>query len=309
MCRQTAEKLVEGNLLRTAITLSKQLRSLGDVDTANEIFEKTIAKLEPEKRPDVAMLALQHYRELKKNDQADELLSGMLENPWVATSAQLWRYGSILAKERGKTAEALRRLERAMTIEYILRPDVINLQETRTKYTALLQKYEEIANASATLEQEPPKDLAARIVRAADQWRSMEDDETQVCQLASRILTKLDERDLAWDYATTPLGTQPGSGSWRNLGRSLAQQDDIDRADNAFSRAFEFEQTNPEILWEHANMLRNSGRVTQAQPLLKKIAESKWQPRFNSVKSNATNLWKSTAGTIGTPPSGPDDTP
>lgn len=290
MWRQTATKLIEDDLLRTAIVLSRQLRDLGDVDVANHIFEKIIAKLEPEKRPDVALLAVTRLRSFHRPDDADKLLTGMLENPWVATSAQLWRYGSALAQERGKTAESLRRLERAIAIEYITRPDVINLQETRIKYTALLQKYEEIADASTTLEQEPPKDLAARIVRAADQWRSMEDDETQACQLASRILTKLDERELAWDYATTPVGTQPGSASWQSLGRHLAGAKDIDQANTAFERAFEFEQTNPQILLEHATLLRANGRATDAKPLLKKIAEGKWQPRFNSVKQNATNL-------------------
>ena len=307
MCRQTSETLFESNLLRTAITLSKQLRDLGDIDTANTIFENAIAKLEPKERPDVAVLALQQYRLLKDNEKADKILAGMLENPWVATSAKLWRYGASLAEERGKSAEALRRLERAMTIEYILRPDVINLQETRQRYTALLQEYEKIVDASATLEQEPPEDLAARIVRAADQWRSMEDDETQVCQLASQILTKLGKSDLAWDYATTPVGTQPGSASWRSLGQHLGQLKQIQKANDAYGRAFEFEKTNPEILWEHANLLRGNGRESEANPLIKRIAESDWQPRFSGVKTNATNLWNS-LGQPATPlPSEPID--
>jgi tetratricopeptide (TPR) repeat protein len=290
MCRQTAGKLIDDELLRTAITLSKQLRDLGDIDTANSIFEKTIAKLEPKERPDVAMIAIQRLRELKQDDEADKLLSGMLENPWVATSAKLWRYGSSLAEARGKTAEALRRLERAVTIEFVTRPDVINLQEIRTKYTALLQKYEQIADASATLEQEPPNDLVARIVRTADQWRSMEDDETLVCQLAHRILNKLGQHDLAWDFATTPLGTQPGSSSWRSLGQHLGRQKEIDRAANAYVKAFQFEQTNPEILWEHATLLRINGRESDSMPLIKRIAEGKWQPRFNAVKQTAATL-------------------
>ena len=120
----------------------------------------------------------------------------------------------------------------------------------------------------------------------------MEDDETQVCQLTSRILTKLDQPELAWDYATTPVGTQPGSTSWRSLGKHLGEQKQLDKANDAYTRAFEFEQTNPEILYEHATLLRSNGRKAEAQPLLKKIADSKWQPRFNNVKTNASGLWK-----------------
>lgn len=292
MCRQTAEKLIEDGLLRTTLVFSMQLRELGDVDVANSLFEKTVAKLEPKERPDVALLAIQRMRELDRPEEADKLLTSVLDNHWVATSAKLWRYGASLAEERGKKGEALRRLERAITIEYILRPDVINLKETRTKYTALLEKYEEIVDASSTLEQQPPADLAKRIIRAADQWRSMEDDETQVCQLTARLLTKLDDRDLAWDYVTTPLATQPGSASWRSLGKTLGQQGQLELADLAYERAFEFQQTDPNILWEHATLLRSNGKNEDATPLLKRIVDNNWQPRFNNVKRNAQKLLK-----------------
>ncbi|MFK7819915.1 MAG: hypothetical protein AB8G99_14430, partial [Planctomycetaceae bacterium] len=127
---------------------------------------------------------------------------------------------------------------------------------------------------------------------AADQWRTMEDEETRVCQLATRSLNKLGESDLACDYVTTPVGTQPGSKSWRSLGSELGRQKSIDKAAMAYRRAFEFEQTNPEILWEHSNLLRTNGREPEAEPLLKRIAESKWQPRFNAVKQYATDLLK-----------------
>ncbi len=290
MCRRTAMQLVDDGLFRTAVTLSKQLRDLGDVDTASMILDRVLARLEPKDRPDVGLLLVQHYRQQQDDAAADAMLKRTLQNPWLATSAKLWRFGSELAEARGKKAEALARLERAINIEFITRPEVINLQEIRAKYTDLLTRYEKIIDASATLEQTPPADLVTRVIRAADQWRAMEDKDTQVCQLTSRVLKKVGRDEQAWDYLTTPLATQPGSDSWRWLGQNLNQQDAINDASNAFTRAFEFEESNPEILYEHAVMLRKHGRSEAARALLTKITTSKWQPRFNGVKANAANL-------------------
>ncbi len=104
----------------------------------------------------------------------------------------------------------------------------------------------------------------------------------------ARILKTLNDRDLSWDYLTTPIGQHPNeSGPWLNLARTLSSSGDADLADRAFTAAFETEPTNAQILWERAQSLHQAGNRAEAQKLFRQLAESEWQPRFNWLKAQA----------------------
>ena len=60
-----------------------------------------------------------------------------------------------------------------------------------------------------------------------------------------------------------------------------------DREDRAYAAAFEAEPTNAQILWDRAENLRRASRATEAKKLYRQLAESKWQPRFSWLKSQA----------------------
>ena len=206
----------------------------------------------------------------------------------------LWRFASKLAEDSGRKRLAAERLERAIQLEFATRPTVINILTVRTDYTELLAKCEELITASTTLELAPPADLAARIIQAADQWRTLDDDDTAACQTASRLLAKLNSKELAWDYLTTPLAENSGeSAPWIALARSLGTDTQTDLADMAWTQAFELESTNPEILLEHARLLQTAGRIAPAKLLLKRAVDGTWQPRFAGAVQHCRDLLNS----------------
>jgi thioredoxin-like negative regulator of GroEL len=67
----------------------------------------------------------------------------------------------------------------------------------------------------------------------------------------------------------------------------LSREGDLDLADRAFRAAYAAEPTDANILWEQAQTLRQAGKLAEAQRVLRQIADGTWQPRFNSLKSQA----------------------
>jgi len=225
-----------------------------------------------------------------KAEKAGTLLDAVLSLKPLQNDAVFWRYASGVADDLGRKQTALVRLEQAMQLEFETLSKVINAAQLRANYTGLMNRYEELIKAAATLETTLPEDLFARIIRAADQWRSLEDDSVVGCHTTARLLMLLDNKDLARKYLTTRLAEHSGESSvWRILARTLTEQKQVDLADMAWGKAFAFEQTNPEILMEHANMLNAHGRTIAARILLKKIVDSNWQPRFEQVRWQAQN--------------------
>lgn len=212
----------------------------------------------------------------------------MLELPSASDLPQIWRFAATMAESSGPKRLAVDRLELAIQLEFATRPTTINIETVRADYTALLAKYEELINAAATLKTDPPEGLAERIIQAADQWRSLDDDDTASCQTAARLLAKLHQKDMAWDYQITPLAENSGESTpWINLARQLAAQSRFEKANMAWSRTFEFESSNPEILLEHALDMQTQGRAEEAFELLKKILDGEWQPRFSATIEKA----------------------
>lgn len=282
--------LIKARRPRTAFQFSVQLQRLGDDAAAARLLDQVLADVSVDSRPDVVALAVQQLR-LLNDGRADGLLDSLSELPTLQKDPKFWRYASQVADDLGRRQVALDRLERAIDLEFADPPDVINAEQLRANYTGLMVRYEAVIDASATLETAVPEDLFARIVRAADQWRSLEDDPTTCCHTTARLLHKLDRQRLAWGYLTTPLAEHSGESTpWRSLAKALTQLQRIELADMAWSKAFEFEQTNPEILLEHAMMLNANDRADRSRPLLQKIIDSDWQPRFARVQQQAQAL-------------------
>jgi tetratricopeptide (TPR) repeat protein len=187
-------------------------------------------------------------------------------------------------------ARSLFRQEQAMELEFADLPDLVNLEAVRGSYGQLLGGYEQLAAAIVALEKDPPRELLAKVIRAADRWRSIDPDDTAACQSAARVLQTLGLKDLAWDYLTTPLAERSTEAApWQNLAQALKQQGDFALADRAYATAFEVEPTNAQMLWERAQLLQQTGKIEQARELYRKIADSNWQPRFNGLKNQARN--------------------
>jgi hypothetical protein len=101
---------------------------------------------------------------------------------------------------------------------------VFDVQPIRNDYGRLLSHYEWLADAAASLNVAPPKDLLPRVVKAADRWRQLDPEATEVPNRAAAILRKAggpNAADLAWEYVTTPLALKPNeSGPWVSLASS-----------------------------------------------------------------------------------------
>jgi len=139
-----------------------------------------------------------------------------------------------------------------------------------------------------SLKLKPPADFLAKTVRTADRWRALDSEGEAACQAAGRILQSLGERELVWDYLTTPVGLHPNeSRPWVGLARTLSQRGELDLADRAYTAAFEAEPTNAQILWDRATNLRQAGKVQEAKKLYRQLAEGTWQPRFAWLQTQA----------------------
>ena len=200
-------------------------------------------------------------------------------------SVSIWRAAAQVASKRGRTASAVKRLDRAMDIEYRRLPEKVNVRVVRAAYGRLMGEYEKLCRATATLEHKPPKTLLAGIIRTADRWRALDADPTQS---AAKALRSLGASELAWDYLTTPLAGKPKeSGPWVSLAGTLAGDGDAELADRAYATAFEIEPTNARILWDRARLLSRHGKAKQARRFYRQIAEGTWQPKHQSLKQQA----------------------
>ncbi len=285
-----ARQLANAKMLMTLNLLSVQMRELGNSKVAEQMMTLLLESLNTEQRPEVSLVAIEQLRRMK-DARADKLLEQVMVLPGAEQMPGLWRFASKLAEETDRKRLSAERLERALQMEFATRPATINIETVRKDYTELLAKYDELITAAATLEIAPPVELAASIIQAADQWRTLDDDDTAACQTAARLLAKLKKQDLAWDYLITPLAENSGeSAPWIAMARNLSNETQADLADIAWTRAFEFETTNPEILFEHATMLHTAHRPESARTLLTRIVDQSWQPRFSKTIEQARQL-------------------
>src|SRR5262249_46460689 len=141
--------------------------------------------------------------------EADRLLTKLMEDPKLAAKSALWRLGTRLAEKRDLTSRGLACLEQALAAEFAHLPEGVDLKTVRGDYGKLLEHYQGLADAMVALQVKPPADFVAKMVSAADRWRALDRDGAAACQAAARILQTLDQRELAWDYLTTPVGLSP----------------------------------------------------------------------------------------------------
>jgi tetratricopeptide (TPR) repeat protein len=200
----------------------------------------------------------------------------------------LWRLGSTIAEQRGDTEKSIVCLERALDLEFSDLPEVIDLQSWRTDYGKLLNHYRSVVANARTTHRAVPLDIASRTIRAVDRWRKHDPEAGNACQIACEIFNMMGALDPAWEYLTTAEGREPtNSSTWVNVADRLHRQGDFALADRAFVTAFEADSTNPLILWDRAQNLRQMGDVQKSHEVLQQIADGNWKPYYNPVRANA----------------------
>ncbi len=290
MMRETAAKFCQDGRRPAAVALAWQCWQLGDQPLASNLLAAALDDIHDEdERLLTTLSAVAFLHQTRQLAAADARLRPLLENDKLAGQPALWRLAGRIAEARGLTARSIECLERALALEYRDLPEIINLEEVRRDYGRLLDHYASLARAALAMKVDPPRDLAAKTVRAADCWRALDRDEDgRPCETAATILRSLGAADLAWEYLTTPIAHHPNeSGPWLGLARELQREGDFALADRAYVAAFDAEPTNPQILWDRAESLRQSGQRAEAQKVLRQITEGDWQPRFGWVRSQA----------------------
>ncbi len=289
LMRKTAAGLVEGKHRPAVLALAAQCRQVGDESMGTTLLGTALDGIKDDKeRQRMTLAAIDFLMETGQYAEADRLLRGLLDDAELAKRPDLWRLAAGLAAKRDQSARAMECLERALDAEFRALPEVIDLRSVREEYGRVLGNYQDLANALERLQMRPPADFTAKVVRTADRWRALDPEADGACETAGRILRTLGERELVWDYLTTPVARRPNeSGPWVALAGSLSRTGELDLADRAYAAAFEAEPTDAQILWERAQNLRQAGKLTEARQLYRQLADGDWQPRFNWVRSQA----------------------
>jgi thioredoxin-like negative regulator of GroEL len=288
LIRQTADKLIADKHRLAVLVLARQCWQLGDEPLANHLLDAALDKADDKIRFGMTLAGIDFLMETGQYSRADQLLDGLLADPKHSGKAMLWRLGALLAERRDRKARQLECLEHALDAEYGNLPEVIDISAVRKDYERLLAHYESLAEAMVTLQVPAPADFHMRVVKAADRWRALDTDGSKASQVAARILRLLGDRELAWDYATTPIALQPGESTpWVSLAQTLGRQGELDLADRAFAAAFAAQPTDAQILWDRAQNLRQAGKRPEADKLLRQLAEGNWQPRFQALQAQA----------------------
>ncbi|HEX3152251.1 MAG TPA: VIT domain-containing protein [Gemmataceae bacterium] len=274
------------------VTLAWQCYQLGDIAMADTLLDQALAPPVPAEQKRITSLAAIHFlNATARYDRADQLVRGLLSDPKLATEPGLWRLASQISDNRKDSVRAIECLEKAIDIEYAHLPEVFDVQPIRNDYGRLLGHYEWLSDASTSLQVAPPKDLVARVVKAADRWRHLDPEAADVPNRVATILRKVGGEaatDLAWDYATTPLALKPNESSpWTSLAWSLRQEGNWKLADRCYELAFLAEPTNAQLLWDRAQHLQQQGQEAESRNLKRQLAGGDWQPRFNGLKAQA----------------------
>jgi tetratricopeptide (TPR) repeat protein len=288
LLRRTAGRLIAKKDRPTVLTLAWQCQQLDDEPLANHLLATALDGATDKERPWLMLTAVEFHAQNGQLEQAERTLQKLLDDPKLSVQGGLWRIAYQLAERRENKARALECLERALDAEYRKLPEVINIKAVREDYGKLLEHYQNQADALVSLKLAPPADFLAKTVRAADRWRALDSDGEKACEAAGHVLRTLGERELVWDYLTTPVGLHPNeSGPWLSLANTLGRRGALDLADRAYTAAFDAEPTNAQILWDRATNLRQAGKLTEAKKVLRQLAEGKWQPRFTWLQTQA----------------------
>jgi hypothetical protein len=285
---QTATTEVDQRQRSAAILLAWQCRDLDDVTLADNVLSVALGGVSEDPEGNLTRLvASQYLMQTQQDLAADQLVQEVLRDEHAADSPGLWRLSARLAEKRGLAPVALARLEHALDLEYRRLPEVINLESWRADYRKVLEHYQQVAQTARELNQAMPADLGVKTVRMADRWRSHDPETGTACRLAANILLTAGERDLAWEYLTTPRAAQP-----ENTTALSSEADDLSRsgahdlADHAYAAAFAAEPTNAMLLWDRARNLRRWGKEADADRLLRQLIAEK-RPEWGEIQSRA----------------------
>ena len=283
-----ADRLVEKKRRDDVLSLARRVWAIEDKPLAGELFDKALAGLAEKAKDAVRRAALDYLSATNQTVVADELLREMLKEPANRKRASLWRLAAGYAEETKAYARQIECTEKALDAAFGEGAEPFDAEAVRGDCRTLVAAYAGLATVMPVLKAAPSADFASKVMRTADRWRSIEPTNEEPSVKAAEAFRFLGMTAAAWDYATTPLASNPhGSAAWRTLAKTMLDGGDRNLADAAFAAAFDAEPTDPQILWDRADNLRRLGRGPAADALVRQIAEGVWQPRFMGLANQA----------------------
>jgi ferric-dicitrate binding protein FerR (iron transport regulator)/tetratricopeptide (TPR) repeat protein len=290
--RQTVADLIARDRRAQAVLIAWQVQQLGDRPLADVLLNLILKGTKNQANELATHLGVFAFLwQTNQLDRAESILEDLLDHKEFKAHPGFWRLGSRLCVRRGLTDQAIRRLERALDLEYENLPDQIDLRAWRQDYSKLLNHYQSLTAALQPLDTQVPGDLVQRTIRAVDRWRAHDLDESQqasACARAAAILRELGQPDLAWEYQTTSVGHHPGdTGPWLNLARTLSRENQPTLANRAYEAASRANREDALIVWEQAMHLRQMGEGEQANQLLRRLANEQWPDSYRGIRTRA----------------------
>jgi len=284
MILDAAEALLRSGRCYATVELAWHCRRVGDPHLGAELLRRARDKAPEGERLALKLAAVKYHCHVADWPQASVTLDEAMKDERIAAVPALWRAAGWLAAKQGKVARSILCEDRALDLEYGRLGETVDVRPIRARYGGLLKRYGALARVISSLSAEPPREMVAGIVRAADRWRQIDTDPKAACHAAATALRRIGADDLAWDYLTTPLAAKPNEAeSWTDLAKALDEQGDLHRAGRSYETASELAPDNPQILWDHATMLEKRGRAEEALALYGKIAERNWPVGHRAV--------------------------
>jgi hypothetical protein len=209
------------------LLLSWQLRSLGEDALAERLLTRAVDAATGREKVILSLAAALFTLQADHPERADRYFRNVVADQELAAEPRIWRWAAEAARRCHDRERAASLLERALALENERDADFVNLQDVRETHQFLLDHYRNLAGAVVILGDPGEKSrLLARIERAAEGWHAVEPANPILCRVAGMILLQLGERELAWQYLTTPLADNVNDrDAWRELARSLAAMD------------------------------------------------------------------------------------
>jgi ferric-dicitrate binding protein FerR (iron transport regulator)/tetratricopeptide (TPR) repeat protein len=295
--RQFVEHLT-GQILRrrvdpSALAIARQLHKLGEAEAAERVFAAATGSASPQAQIPLALAAVSYLRSTGQDARAAARLEPLLADERGRRVPGLWRLAAAMAKQRGLPARSAEYLDQALDLEYTQASEKLELQRLRTDYRELLERYRDAGDGLAGAGADAQQRVVARVVRAADRWRSVDADTGDACRLAADALSRLGAVDLAWDYATSPLaGGAEASINWDERGREYHRQGQYELAQRAYALLFEADPANAQVLWNRAQALLEAGGRDRAHALLEELTRGSWDPKYDWIRRQAEQTLK-----------------
>jgi tetratricopeptide (TPR) repeat protein len=315
-----ADKFIRTGRRDLAIELAWQCWRAGDADGGAEILGLARNAAPDGERNAMRMAAAKYFVHTRQWARAEQELDEALADRSLAAVPQLWRAAGRIAAQQGKITKAVLCDERALGLEYrgwnrLLDQDRrrdddaarrgvggpgqgdadrladLSLPTIRAQHQAMLDRYAAVAQALASSQARPDRELVAGVIRTADRWRSLDGDERAACNAAAKALRRLGAQDLAWEYLTTPLAGGPTEPkAWTALAGELAREGAGDLADRAYATAVDLDPANPQTLLDRAGFLQQRGNWPLAKELYQQIVQGRWAENYRTVQEEAERM-------------------